>query len=117
MRGGLSRPRGRVPVTVAIALLLALAAACGGGASSSVGAVDHIQITVSGYPTALYGLPYEVGIDKGIFKQNRIVVDKIVPASGGGTSVRAMTAGKLAFGEVATGAALQAYNAGAPVVI
>jgi NitT/TauT family transport system substrate-binding protein len=89
---------------------------CGGG-TSTAGGDEHIQITVSGYPVALYGLPYEVGIDKGIFKQNRIVIDKIVPASGGGTSVRAMTAGRLAFGEVATGAALQAYNAGAPVVI
>lgn len=117
MRGGFLRLPRRLPVTIAIALLLASATACRGGATSSGGAVDHIQITVSGYPTALYGLPYEVGIDKGIFKQNRIVVDKIVPATGGGTSVRAMTAGRLAFGEVATGAALQAYNAGAPVVI
>ena len=111
------RPRRRMSVTIAMSLLLAIASACGGGASTAAGADEHIQITVSGYPVALYGLPYEVAIDKGIFKQNRIVIDKIVPASGGGTSVRAMTAGKLAFGEVATGAALQAYNAGAPVVI
>jgi NitT/TauT family transport system substrate-binding protein len=105
-------------VTITIGLLLASVSACGGSASTGGAAADdHIQITVSGYPTALYGLPYEVGIDKGIFKQNRIVVDKIVPTSGGGTSVRALTSGKLAFGEVATGAALQAFNAGAPVVI
>ncbi|BCJ86148.1 ABC transporter substrate-binding protein [Effusibacillus dendaii] len=79
--------------------------------------IDKIEITVTHYPTGLYSLPYEVAVDKGFFKEEKIEIGGIVPGSGGGTTVRNVLSGKLPFGDVATSAAAQSFLSGAPIVI
>lgn len=79
--------------------------------------VDKFKITVTHYPTSFYGLPYEVGIDKGFFKEVGIEIEGIIPGSGGGTTVRNVLAGKLPFGDVATSAVVESFLAGAPITI
>ncbi|MDQ0217240.1 hypothetical protein ELQ35_08100 [Peribacillus cavernae] len=112
--------------TVMILLLMLILAGCGGkdSASSTVesekkgkGKMDEIEISVTHYPTGLYGVPYNVGIDKGFFEEEGIKIKKIVGSSGGGTTVRNVLSGDLPFGDVSTSAVLQSYLAGAPLKI
>jgi NitT/TauT family transport system substrate-binding protein len=94
-------------------------AACGqgGGAPGGQGGQQEIDIAVTNYPVVLHSLPYQVGEEKGIFKEEGVNIKRIVSSSGGGTTVRNVLAGGLAFGDVAGPAAIQSYLAGAPVTI
>ncbi|BBL80731.1 hypothetical protein RxyAA322_25850 [Rubrobacter xylanophilus] len=94
-------------------------AACGqgGGAPSGQGGQQEIQIAVTHYPVVLHSLPYQVGKERGIFKEEGVKIDRIISSSGGGTTVRSVLAGELAFGDVAAPAAIQAYLTGAPISI
>lgn len=94
---------------------LLLVAACGGSTSS--GQTDQIDITVTHYPGTFYGLPYMVAMDKGLFAEQHIKIGKVIGSAGGGTTVRNLLSGKLAFGDVATSGAVQAYGSGAPLVM
>ncbi len=79
--------------------------------------IDEIEITVTHFPTGLYAVPYDVGMDKGFFEEQGIKIKKVVGSSGGGTTVRNVLSGDLPFGDVSTSAALQSYLAGAPLKI
>lgn len=79
--------------------------------------IDEIEISVTHFPTGLYAVPYDVGMDKGFFEEQGIKIKKIVGSSGGGTTVRNVLSGDLPFGDVSTSAALQSYLAGAPLKI
>ncbi|PLR75882.1 ABC transporter substrate-binding protein [Bacillus sp. V3-13] len=112
--------------TVVIMLLLFVAAGCGGekpatgSASSGSGGgkkIDVIDISVTHYPTGLYAVPYDVGIEQGFFEEEGIKINKIVGSGGGGTTVRNVLSGDLPFGDVSTSAVLQSYLAGAPLKI
>lgn len=105
--------------------LMLLAAGCGAADKTTSGSegkggakkVDEISISVTHYPTGLYAVPYDVGIEKGFFEEQNIKINKIVGSSGGGTTVRNVLSGDLPFGDVSASAVLQSYLAGAPLKI
>ncbi|HEV2676415.1 MAG TPA: ABC transporter substrate-binding protein [Aliidongia sp.] len=74
-------------------------------------------ITVTHWGGQFYGVPYAVAMDKGFFKERGIDVTGILTAAGGGTAIRNTLAGDIPFGEVSLAAAVQAVNAGQPLVI
>lgn len=84
-------------------------------ASASAARAD--SITVTHWGSAFYGAPYAVAMDKGFFKAHGVTITGILTSNGGGTSVRNTLAGDLPFGEVALPAAIEAINAGQPLVI
>ena len=74
-------------------------------------------ITVTHWASEFYGAPYAVAMAKGYFKARGVDITGILTSTGGGTSVRNTLAGDLPFGEVSLAAAVQAVNAGQPIVI
>lgn len=111
------------PRLVAATIALTIAAAgCGGRADNSAGSgagggnVREVSISVT-HPTDLYGLPWQVGVEKGLFEKAGIKIREIIPGEGGGSTLRNILSGKLPFGEVATTAVLEGYLAGAPVKV
>ena len=74
-------------------------------------------ITVTHWGAEFYGAPYAVAMEKGYFKARGVDITGILTSTGGGTSVRNTLAGDLPFGEVSLAAAVQAINAGQPIVI
>lgn len=83
----------------------------------SVAAARADTITVTHWGAAFYGAPYAVAMEKGFFKAHGVDITGILTSNGGGTSVRNTLAGDLPFGEVALPAAIEAINAGQPLVI
>ncbi|MEH7392031.1 ABC transporter substrate-binding protein [Bacillus sp. JJ1503] len=79
--------------------------------------IDEIDISVTHYPTGLYAVPYDVGMEKGFFEEEGIKINKIIGSSGGGTTVRNVLSGDLPFGDVSASAVFQSYLAGAPLKI
>ncbi len=75
------------------------------------------QIAVGNYAISANGMPYGVALAKGYFKAEGINVDGIISSKGGGTSVRNMIAGGVAFGEANPGALAVANQQGAELVI
>lgn len=75
------------------------------------------QIAVGNYGIAANGMPYGVALAKGYFKAEGIDVDGIISSQGGGTSVRNMIAGGVAYGEANPGAIAVANQQGADLVI
>lgn len=75
------------------------------------------SITVTHWGAAFYGAPYAVAMEKGFFKSRGVDITGILTSNGGGTSVRNTLAGDLPYGEVALPAAIEAINAGQPLVI
>jgi NitT/TauT family transport system substrate-binding protein len=112
--------RGRV-IGMLVLVPLAAAAACGGDkapvVSQDAAGDDHVQVAVSNYTNGPFGLPYLVGDKQGIFKKHRIVVDKVVGSAGGGTTVRLLLAGDLAFADSALAATVQAIQQGSKLKI
>lgn len=100
-------------------LLVALEAAKLAAAQPTVGAakVRTISIAVSGHPAQSPSPVILAGVQQGFFEKHGIKLGDIIGSSGGGDSVRSVLQGDLPFGIVATSAAVQAYLAGAPVVI
>ena len=105
-------------VLLAAAVTLALAAGCSDGSSSTnADGTEEIDITVTQWPAGSYTAPYALGMEEGIFADHGIEIGGVLPGEGGGTTVRNLLSGDLAFGEVAFPAAVQAYLSGAPLVI
>lgn len=84
---------------------------------SAVRAVNAEEISVTQWGNSLYGLPYAVAMDKGLFKKAGIDITGILSSGGGGTTVRNILASKTPYGEVALSAALAAARQGLDVVI
>src|SRR6266852_2828871 len=82
---------------------------------SAEAASDEISVTQWGQ--SLYGAPFAVGMDKGLFKQAGIDLTGILGSGGGGTTVRNILASPTAYGEVALSAALAAAQQGIDLVI
>jgi NitT/TauT family transport system substrate-binding protein len=93
--------------------------ACGLAALALTAAVpaQAETITVTHWGGQFYGAPYAVAMDKGFFKAHGVDVTGILTAPGGGTAVRNTLAGGIPFGEVSLAAAVQAINAGEPLII
>lgn len=91
-------------------------AGCVGGLIGSEGELNA-EITVTHWPLLMYNPPYQVALENGYFEEEGVEIESIVGSSGGGTTVRNVVTGGLPFGEVATPAAVNAYNSGAPLRI
>ncbi|HWK47797.1 MAG TPA: ABC transporter substrate-binding protein [Stellaceae bacterium] len=75
------------------------------------------EISVTQWGTSLYGAPYAVAMERGLFKQAGIDITGILGSGGGGTTVRNLLASATPYGEVAISAALAAQREGLDVVI
>lgn len=101
-------------VIAAVSVTALVLSGCGGSSSQSAGGAEGIEISVT-HPDDLYGLPWKVGQAQGFFEDAGVTIAKIVPAEGGGTTLQNVVAGRLPFGEVATGAVVKGFQEGAPV--
>ena len=75
------------------------------------------EISVTQWGSSLYGLPYAVAMDKGLFRKAGVDITGILTSGGGGTTVRNILASKTPYGEVAVAAALAAQRQGMDLVI
>lgn len=89
----------------------------GSSSGSDGGSVFTTEATVTHWPILMYAPPYAVAQENGYFEEEGISIENFVGSSGGGTTVRNVVTGGLAFGEVATPAAVNACYAGAPLKI
>jgi NitT/TauT family transport system substrate-binding protein len=96
-----------------IALAACVAAAC---AAASLPAKAQ-DILVTQYKADPSGAPYGVAIDKGFFKKAGVDITGVISGEGGGTSVRAVIASGLGFGETSPAAAIAAINQGQDIKI
>src|SRR5690554_2021701 len=88
-------------------------------ASASVGVakeLTHITVSVA-QATDINGMPWRVAQKQGFFEREGIVLDKMLPAEGGGATLHNVIAGNLPFGQVATSSLVNAYIKGAPIKI
>jgi NitT/TauT family transport system substrate-binding protein len=85
--------------------------------AGNAGRAGADTITVTHWGGQFYGAPYAVAMDKGFFKAHGVDITGILTAPGGGTAVRNTLAAGIPFGEVSLAAAVQAINAGEPLVI
>jgi NitT/TauT family transport system substrate-binding protein len=75
------------------------------------------EIVVSNYGVTTNGMPYAVAMAKGFFKQQGADVTGILSSDGGGTTVRTMLGGNLAYGEINPTATVTAIQSGAELRI
>src|SRR5258705_186515 len=75
------------------------------------------EISVTQWGQSLYGAPFAVAMDKGLFKQAGIEITDIIGSGGGGTTVRNILASDTPYGEVALPAALAAAAQGLDLLI
>ena len=99
------------------ALALALAFAVGCGDAGLTEGAEGGDVTVSNHPALLFSPPWIAAQDQKLFQKHGLNVKQIVGSEGGGTTVRNVVSGGLPIGEVATTAAITAFNAGADIRI
>src|SRR5690242_7313241 len=75
------------------------------------------EISVTHWGALMYGTPYAVAMEKGLFKQAGVDVTGILTSQGGGTTMRNVLSGGLPYGEVALSAVIAAINEGIDVKI
>jgi NitT/TauT family transport system substrate-binding protein len=75
------------------------------------------QIVVSNYAVTTNGMPFAVAMEKGFFKDFNASVDGVLSSDGGGTTIRNLLGGKLAYGEAAVSAIVSAVQGGADLKI
>src|SRR5438067_1935943 len=75
------------------------------------------EIVVSNYGVTTNGMPYAVAMAKGFFKQQGADVTGVLSSDGGGTTVRTMLGGNLAYGEINPTATVVAIQSGADLKI
>jgi NitT/TauT family transport system substrate-binding protein len=95
----------------------ALAVAVLGATLLQTVAVRSEEISVTQWGQSLYGAPFAVGIEKGLFKRAGIDITGVIGSAGGGTTVRNILASPTPYGEVAIAAALAAQREGLDVLI
>ena len=81
------------------------------------GAARADEISVTQYGASLYGVPYTVALDQGLFKKAGADITGIMGSAGGGTTVRNILASSTPYGDVALGAALAAQAQGLDIII
>jgi NitT/TauT family transport system substrate-binding protein len=86
-------------------------------ASVSPDAARAEEIVVSNYGVSANGMPYAVALAKGFFKTQGADVTGILSSDGGGTTVRTMLGGNLAYGEINPTATVTAIQQGADLKI
>ena len=80
-------------------------------------AANAEEIVVSNYGVTTNGMPYAVAMAKGFFKQQGADVTGILSSDGGGTTVRTLLGGNLAYGEINPTATVTAIQSGADLKI
>src|SRR5665213_4233756 len=70
------------------------------------------EIAITQWGQSLYGAPFAVAMEKGLFKKAGIDITGIIGSAGGGTTVRNILASATPYGEVALPAALAAARDG-----
>ena len=70
------------------------------------------EIAITQWGQSLYGAPFAVAMEKGLFKKAGIDITGIIGSAGGGTTVRNILASATPYGEVALPAALAAAREG-----
>ncbi len=70
------------------------------------------EISVTHWGALMYGVPYAVAMEKGLFEKAGLKITGILTSKGGGTTVRNVLAGGLPYGEVSLAAAIAAINQG-----
>jgi len=95
------------------AIVVCAAAWC--AAASAPAMADDVLVTQ--YKNDPSGAPYGVAIEKGFFKQAGVDITGVISGEGGGTSVRAVIASGLGFGETSPAAAIAAIAQGQDVKI
>ena len=75
------------------------------------------QIVVSNYGVSPNGMPFAVAMEKGFFKEFGVDVIGILTSDGGGSTIRNLLGGKLAYGEAAPSAVVAAVQGGADLKI
>ena len=101
-------------VGTALVLVVALSA-CGDSGLTEGG--EGGDVTVSNHPALLFSPPWIAAMEQGLFEKHGVKVSQIVGSEGGGTTVRNVVSGGLPMGEVATTAAVTAFEAGADIRI
>jgi len=75
------------------------------------------EIVVSNFGVAANGMPYAIAMEKGFFKEAGADITGILSSSGGGTTVRTLMAGNLAYGEIDLAGTVAAIQQGADLKI
>ncbi|MBO0757452.1 MAG: ABC transporter substrate-binding protein, partial [Bradyrhizobiaceae bacterium] len=75
------------------------------------------EISVTQWGQSLYGAPFAVAMEKGLFRAAGIDITGIIGSAGGGTTVRNVLASATPYGEVALPAALAAAQQGIDLII
>ncbi len=75
------------------------------------------EIVISNYGVTTNGMPYAVALAKGFFREQGADVTGILTSDGGGTTVRTMLGGNLAYGEINPTATVIAIQQGADLKI
>ena len=75
------------------------------------------EIVVSNYGVTVNGMPYAVAMAKGYFKEEGADVTGILSSSGGGTTIRNLVGGSLAYAETSLPSIVAAAQHGAPLKI
>jgi NitT/TauT family transport system substrate-binding protein len=94
---------------------IGLASLMAGVLAQSPALADEISVTQWGQ--SLYGAPFAVAMDKGLFKKAGIDITGVIGSGGGGTTVRNILASATPYGEVALPAALAAAREGLDLVL
>src|SRR3954468_15357615 len=106
---------GRKHMLAKLRMKFAAALACLLGLAAVPATADEISVTHWG--ALMYGTPYAVAMEKGLFKQAGVDISGILTSQGGGTTMRNVLSGGLPYGEVALSAAIAAINEGIDVKI
>src|SRR5271170_1646213 len=75
------------------------------------------DILVTQYKADPSGAPYGVAIDKGFFKAAGVDITGVISGEGGGSSVRAVLASDLGYGETSPAGIIAAINEGQDIKI
>jgi len=87
------------------------------GVTSAASGAHAEQIVVPNYGVSPNGMPFAVAMEKGFFKEAGVNVDGILTSDGGGSTIRNLLGGKLAYGEAAPSAVVAAVQGGADLRI
>ena len=87
------------------------------GVSACLAPAGAEQIAVSNYGIAANAMPYAVALEKKFYQAEGADVTGIISSQGGGTSIRNMLAGGVAYGEANPGATAVAIQQGADLKI
>src|ERR1700680_2793779 len=75
------------------------------------------DILVTQYKADPSGAPYGIAIDKGFFKAAGVDITGVISGEGGGSSVRAVIASDLGYGETSPAGIIAAINEGQDIKI